>query len=141
MAGAGAAGVTSEASSGPTRLADGLHALTDAHRAYAKAHPVRYLAQSTLPGDESMRLASRRIGEAGYAVLASFGLSDEQLPVATAQLAALVHGFVSLELVQTIDWVTDPDAAFRGLVELFAAGLVNIVSSSNGRTNRKDKRS
>ena len=23
-----------------------------------------------------------------------------------------VHGFVNLELVQTIDWVTDPDAAF-----------------------------
>ena len=120
---------------------EGLHALTDAHRAYAKAHPVRYLAQSTLPGDEAMRHAGRRIGEAGYAVLASFGLTEDQLPVATAQLAALVHGFVSLEIVQTIDWVTDPDAAFHGLVELFASGLVNIVVAGNGAPKRKGKRS
>ena len=102
---------------------DGLHALTDAHRAYAQDHPERYLAQTGLPGDEAMREAGRRLGEAGYAVLASLGIDEDQLPVATAQLAALVHGFVTLELVQTIDWVTDPDAAFHGLVELFAAGL------------------
>jgi AcrR family transcriptional regulator len=104
---------------------DGLHALTDAHRAYAKSHPERYLAQTGLPGDEAMREAGRRLGEAGYAVIASLGLPEDQLPVATAQLAALVHGFVTLELVQTIDWVTDPDAAFHDLVELFAAGLRN----------------
>ena len=102
---------------------DGLHALTNAYRAYAQAHPVRYLAQGTLPGDDAMREAGRRVGEAGYAVLESFGLTPAELPVATAQLASLVHGFVSLELQQTIDWVTDPDAAYHGLVELFAAGL------------------
>jgi AcrR family transcriptional regulator len=102
---------------------EGLHALTDAYRAYAHAHPVRYLAQTGLPGDAAMREAGTRVGEAGYAVLASLGLTADELPVATAQLAAVVHGFVSLELVQTIDWVTDPDAAYQGLVELFAAGV------------------
>ena len=115
---------------------DGLHALTDAYRTYAKDHPVRYLAQSGLPGDEPTRAASRRIGEAGYAVLASFGLDPAELPVATAQLAALLHGFVSLELVQTIDWVTDPDAAFQGLIEIFAAGL---DSGARRQTKRSGK--
>ncbi|MFI5040801.1 MAG: TetR/AcrR family transcriptional regulator [Acidimicrobiales bacterium] len=109
---------------------EGLHALTDAYRAYGQTHPVRYLAQIGLPGDEATREAGRRVGEAGYAVLASLGLTADELPVATAQLAALVHGFVSLELVQTIDWVTDPDAAYHGLVELFAAGLHHRSRSS-----------
>ncbi|MCU1374056.1 MAG: transcriptional regulator [Actinomycetia bacterium] len=104
---------------------EGLHALTDAYRAYAQAHPVRYLAQTGLAGNDAMRAAGTHAGEAGYAVLASFGLAEEELPVATAQLAALVHGFVSLELVQSIDWVTDPDAAYHGLVDLFATGLRN----------------
>jgi len=119
----------------------GLHVLTDAYRAYAKAHPDRYLAQMALPGDEDARLTGRRLGEAGYAVLASLGLPDDELPVATAQLAALVHGFVSLELVQTIDWVTDPDAAFHGLVELFAAGLRNRETVASRGTKRKGTRS
>ena len=102
---------------------DGLHALTDAYRAYAQSHPERYLSQTGLTGDEAMRDAGRRLGEAGYAVLASLGIEEERLPVTTAQLAAVVHGFVSLELEQTIDWITDADAAFHELVELFAAGL------------------
>ena len=107
---------------------EGLHALTNAYRSFAQAHSARYLAQGSLTGDEDTRREGRRVGEAGYAVLASFGLGDEELPVATAQLAALVHGFVSLELVQTIDWVADPDAAFDGLIELFAAGIRHQVA-------------
>jgi AcrR family transcriptional regulator len=117
---------------------DGLHALADAYRSFARDHSARYLAQGTLTGDEDTRREGRRVGEAGYAVLASFGLSDDELPVATAQLAALLHGFVSLELVQTIDWVADPDAAFHGLVELFAAGLRDAVA---GKKKRKGTRS
>jgi hypothetical protein len=31
-------------------------------------------------------------------------------------------------LLQTIDWVADPDAAFHGLVQLFAAGIEQAVS-------------
>jgi AcrR family transcriptional regulator len=115
---------------------DGLHALTDAYRTYATQHPVRYLAQSGLPGDQATRAASRRIGEAGYAVLASFGLDEAELPVATAQLAALLHGFVSLELAQTIDWVTDPNAAFQGLIEIFAAGLGSEASRQAQRQGK-----
>jgi AcrR family transcriptional regulator len=107
---------------------DGLHALTGAYRDFAREHSERYLAQGTLTGDEDSRREGRRVGEAGYAVLSSFGLSEDELPVATAQLAALVHGFVSLELVQTIDWVADPDAAFHGLIEIFAAGIRDQVA-------------
>jgi AcrR family transcriptional regulator len=117
---------------------EGLHALTDAYRSFAREHSARYLAQGTLTGDEDTRREGRRVGEAGYAVLASFGLTDGELPVATAQLAALVHGFVSLELVQTIDWVADPDAAFHGLIELFAAGIRNQVA---GKKKRKGTQS
>jgi AcrR family transcriptional regulator len=120
---------------------DGLHALTEAFRSYAKANPVRYLAQTSLPGDDAMRAAGHRLGEAGYAVLASVGLADDELPVATAQLAALCHGFVSLELVQTIDWVKDPDAAYYELVELFAAGLGKGAAAPAPSPKRKGKRS
>jgi len=111
---------------------EGLHALTDAYRDYARAHPVRYLAQALLPGDAASREAGRRVGEAAYAVLASLGLSADELPVATAQLAALVHGFVTLELQQTIDWMIDPDAAYHGLVELFAEGLRHRLLAADG---------
>ncbi len=116
---------------------DGLHALTGAYRDFAREHSERYLAQGTLTGDEDSRREGRRVGEAGYAVLSSFGLSDEELPVSTAQLAALVHGFVSLELVQTIDWVADPDAAFHGLVEIFAAGLRDQVAARKPATRAR----
>jgi AcrR family transcriptional regulator len=123
---------------------EGLRALCIAYRAYAQKHPERYLAQMRLPGDETTRAAGRRLGEAGYAVLASFGLSDEELPVATAQLAALLHGFTSLELAQTIDWVTDADAAFDSLIDLFAAGLMRSGSgepAQKSTTRRKERRS
>ena len=123
---------------------EGLHALTGAYRDFARAHSARYLAQGTLTGDEDSRREGRRVGEAGYAVLSSFGLSEDELPVATAQLAALVHGFVSLELVQTIDWVADPDAAFHGLVEIFAAGIRDQVAAAklaSGKNSRKGRRS
>ena len=126
---------------------DGLRALCNAYRAYAQKHPERYLAQMRLPGDEAARAAGRRLGEAGYAVLASFGLSEDELPVATAQLAALLHGFASLEIAQTIDWVTDADAAFDSLVDLFASGLVRndsgqpVQSRQQPTTRRKERRS
>jgi AcrR family transcriptional regulator len=120
---------------------EGLHALTDAYRAYAKAHPVRYLAGTGVHGDESMRLEGRRVGEAGYAVMMSFGLTEDELPIATAQLAALVHGFISLELLQTIDWVADSDAAFHGLVELFAAGIERSTATKPRAMAGKGKRS
>jgi AcrR family transcriptional regulator len=123
---------------------DGLRALCNAYRAYAQKHPERYLAQMRLPGDETTRAAGRRLGEAGYAVLASFGLSEDELPVATAQLAALLHGFTSLELAQTIDWVTDADAAFESLIDLFAAGLVRNGPEKAGAKStarRKERRS
>jgi AcrR family transcriptional regulator len=115
---------------------DGLHALTDAYRTFAREHSARYLAQGTLPGDEDTRREGRRVGEAGYAVLSSFGLTEDELPVATAQLAALVHGFVSLELVQTIDWVADPDAAYDGLIEIFAAGIRDQVAAKKLATSK-----
>ena len=116
---------------------DGLHALTGAYRDFAHEHSERYLAQGTLTGDEDSRREGRRVGEAGYAVLSSFGLGEDELPVATAQLAALVHGFVSLELVQTIDWVADPDAAFHGLIELFAAGIRDQVAATKAATRKR----
>ena len=120
---------------------EGLHALAAAYRGFAKANPVRYLGQLNLAGDEEIRAAGVRLGEAAYAVLASFGLSPAELPVATAQLTAIVHGFVNLELVQTIDWVTDPDAAFHGLVEIFATGLNNAPARVTRAKKPKGKRS
>jgi AcrR family transcriptional regulator len=120
---------------------EGLHALAAGYRDYAKANPVRYLGQLNLAGDEEIRAAGRRLGEAAYAVLASFGLSAAELPVATAQLTAIVHGFVGLELVQTIDWVTDPDAAFHGLVDIYAAGLSKTPAGATRAKKSKGKRS
>jgi AcrR family transcriptional regulator len=43
---------------------DGLHALTDAYRDFAREHSERYLAQGTLTGDEDSRREGRRVGEA-----------------------------------------------------------------------------
>jgi len=102
---------------------DALRALATAYRSYAHAHPARYLAQTRMAADETVHEAGRRAGEAGHAVFRSYGLDEDELHVATAQLWALVHGFISLELVAAVGWLDDPDAAFLGLVDLFAAGL------------------
>jgi AcrR family transcriptional regulator len=118
---------------------EGLHALAGAYRGYAKANPVRYLGQINLAGDDEIRAAGRRLGEAAYAVLGSFGLDPDELPVATAQLTAIVHGFVNLELVQTIDWVTDPDAAFSGLIDIFATGLARAEAAPRHPPTSKSK--
>ena len=104
---------------------DGLRALADAYREYAHRHPERYLAHTRRAGNEELREAGRRAGEAAHAVLRSFGLAEADIPVATAQLAAMIHGFVSLELVHTIDWVPDPGRAYIGMIDTFAAGLRN----------------
>jgi AcrR family transcriptional regulator len=102
---------------------DAVRAVALAYRVYAHAHPARYLAQTRLAFDESVREASGRAGDAVQAALRSYGLSDEELAVGSAQLWALVHGFTSLELVGGIEWLDDPDQAFVDLVDLFTRGL------------------
>jgi AcrR family transcriptional regulator len=104
---------------------DAIRAVATEYRAYAHAHPARYLAQTRMAPDEAVREAAARAGEAIFAALRSYGLSNDEMDIACAQLWALVHGFVSLELIGVIDWLDDPDIAFVRLVDRFASGLSN----------------
>jgi AcrR family transcriptional regulator len=105
--------------------ADAVRAVAVEYRAYAHQHPARYVAQTKLMPDDAVRAAAARSSEAVDAALRSYGLRDDELGVAAAQLWALVHGFTSLELVGAMAWLDDRESAFIGLIDMFEAGLRN----------------
>jgi AcrR family transcriptional regulator len=77
-----------------------LHAQCDAWRAFAKAHPNRYLAMTQAPVDADVFLESSAGADvATRAALRAFGLDRDDEESAQFGLFATVHGFVSLEIV------------------------------------------
>jgi AcrR family transcriptional regulator len=78
---------------------DALRAQCDAWRAFAKAHPKRYLAMTQAPVDADIFLESSAGADvASRAALRAFNLSREEEESAQFGLFATVHGFVSLEI-------------------------------------------
>jgi AcrR family transcriptional regulator len=107
---------------------DGLRALARAYRRFAHEHAG--LFRAPLPFDHAeVRAQFARAGEAAHAVLRSFGLDDEQIVIATAQLAAVFHGFVVIELANGLEWV-DAERAFDGLIDLFADAMNRLAAKA-----------
>lgn len=78
---------------------DALRTQCDAWRAFAKAHPNRYLAMTQAPVDPTVLLeASAGADVATRAALRAFDLDPEEETSAQFGLFATVHGFVSLEV-------------------------------------------
>lgn len=105
---------------------DALHAVAQAYRTYARAHPGRYAATVRAPaeGDEEHEAASAGVLDVVFAVLAGFGLSGEDAIDATRALRATLHGFVALEAGGGFGLPQDVDRSFDRMVSGFERALV-----------------
>jgi AcrR family transcriptional regulator len=107
--------------------ADALRALCDAFRAFALAHPNRYLAMTQAPVDPVVFAeASAGADRAVRAALRGLGLSEADELSAEFGLFATAHGFVSLEIVGVFTSVADPggaDALYHEAIDRVVAAL------------------
>ncbi|MFD2793355.1 TetR/AcrR family transcriptional regulator [Promicromonospora vindobonensis] len=113
--------------------ADALHALADAWRRYAHAHPGRYAAtQIGADPDDPAAALHRAAGEESVrtvvSVLHGFGLPDERVIDAVRAVRAGVHGFVTLELGAGFRMREDVDQSFTVLVDMLVAGVAALAS-------------
>lgn len=100
-------------------------AVAQAYRAYVLAHPGRYAATVPAPdpADAELIALSRGPVEVVAAVLAPYGLADDDAVHAVRGLRSLAHGFASIEAAGGFGLALDRDESFRRLVAAYVAGL------------------
>ena len=107
--------------------ADGIIAVSDAYRRFAKLRPGLY--RSTLrapkPTDVELIAASSEVLEVMRAVLAPLQLGEDELIHAVRTLRSLMHGFVSLEAVHGFGLRQDIDESFRFMLVAFIRAFVS----------------
>ena len=105
--------------------AEGIGAIADAYRAYAKEHPGLYAAslRAPEPGDVALIAADEQILAILRAVLAPYHLLGDALTHAARALRSLAHGFVSLELAGGFGMPTDLDASYRAAIHMLLTSL------------------
>ena len=105
--------------------AEAIIALADAFRSYARQTPGRYTLtqQAPEPGDRELQLVAQQVIDVVQAILAPYGLSDEEAIHAIRGLRSIVHGFVALEVSGGFGLPVDLDASFHWLINVFVAGL------------------
>jgi AcrR family transcriptional regulator len=111
--------------------AEAIFALADAYRAYTRETPGRYALtlQAPDPADQELAAIAQQIMEVLRAVLAPYGLSEEEAIHAIRGLRSIVHGFSSLEVAGGFSMPIDLDASFHWLITLFLAGLHRSTGS------------
>ncbi|MEO7001027.1 MAG: WHG domain-containing protein [Ktedonobacterales bacterium] len=105
--------------------AEGVFALANAYRAYAKEHPGLYAASLRVPEPDNTDLiaADEEILGILRAVLAPYHLQGDALTHAARALRSLAHGFVSLELAGGFGMPTDLDASYRASIRMLLTSL------------------
>src|SRR5712692_6297398 len=105
--------------------AEAIFALANAYWAYAGEAPGRYALtlQAPDPADQEVQAIAQQIVDVIRAVLAPYGLSEEDAIHAIRGLRSLVHGFISLEMAGGFGMPIDQDASFHWLINLYIAGL------------------
>jgi AcrR family transcriptional regulator len=108
--------------------ADGLRAIAQAYREHIKESHGVYMATLRVSGNQDeaspeLEAAEGRVLSVVLAVVASFGLSEEDGLHAVRGLRSVVHGFASLEVAGGFGLPLDLDESFRRLVEMFIHGL------------------
>lgn len=103
-------------------------AVARAYRAYVLAHPGRYAAtvRAPDPADVELQALSRELVGVVAAVLAPYGLTDDNAIHAVRGLRSLCHGFASLEAAGGFGLALDRDESFRRLVAAYCAGLIAV---------------
>jgi AcrR family transcriptional regulator len=123
------AGVLQAAAAGRAG-SDALHAVADAYRAYAHAHPGIYAAMQRAPatepdGDDDGEYvaAAADVVNVLVAVLRGYELRDDDAIHAVRMVRAALHGFVSLEREGGFAMPIDIDESYRRLVRTLDRGL------------------
>ena len=110
-------------------------ALANAYRTYAREAPGRYaLTLAPDPRDQEVRAVAQQTVDVVRAVLAPYGLSEEEAIHAIRSLRSIVHGFISLEVFGGFGMPVDLDASFQWHVNLFVAGLEQKAHSRSTST-------
>lgn len=110
---------------------EGIFAVADAYRRFAKEHPGLYTAslRAAAPGDSELIAPADETMAVIRAVLAPYHLSDENFIHAARALRSLAHGFVSLELAGGFGIPVDIDTSYHTIVRMFAASLRDAAST------------
>lgn len=104
---------------------EGIFAVADAYRRFAKEHPGIYAAslRAAAPGDSELIAAADEALSVIRAVLAPYHLTEENFIHAARALRSLAHGFVSLELVGGFGIPIDIDTSYHVMVRMFVTSL------------------
>jgi AcrR family transcriptional regulator len=99
--------------------------VADAYRAFALAHPGIYAAtQRAAPADEPDLVAAQtEMVEIMIAVLAPYGLNEQDSLHAIRALRSAMHGFIDLETSGGFGMPLDRQVSFRRLIQLVIEGL------------------
>ncbi len=131
LAGRGARELTAALQAAATGRArsDALHAVADAYRAYALAHPGVYAAMQRAPAadselDSELARAAAELVQVVASVLRGYELHDEDAIHAVRMVRAALHGFVSLEREGGFAMPVDVEESYRRLVATLDRGLL-----------------
>jgi AcrR family transcriptional regulator len=108
---------------------DALHAVADAYRAYAHAHPGTYAATQRAPGTEpdaangEYATAAAELVGVLVAMLRGYELHDDDAIHGVRMVRAALHGFVSLEREGGFAMPIDLEESYRWLVRTLDHGL------------------
>jgi hypothetical protein len=98
---------------------DALHAVANAYRAHAKAHPGRAAAavRAPHPGDAEHLAAGQAAAAALAAVLDGYDITSANTIDAIRSLRAVMHGFVTLEAAGGFGLPRSVDATYTRLID------------------------
>jgi hypothetical protein len=104
---------------------EGVRAIGEAYRAFARAHPGLYAAlqRAPAPDDAALITASEDVLAILRAALAPWGLDEAAQVHAMRTLRSLTHGFVSLEAAGGFGKPYDLEESYEYALALFIAGL------------------
>ena len=110
--------------------ASALRSLFEAFRVFASEHPGLLEAGMRPPGDDPDLIAANdRIATIFYAVLASFGVHDEDAVHHYRAMWTSLYGFVSARSAGLMSLPVDPDTSYEHLLHIFTTDLQNHMKS------------
>jgi AcrR family transcriptional regulator len=118
---------------------DALQSLSEAYRRYAHDHPGLYastLRAAPYSEDRERVVVADSVLNTVFAVLAGYGLEDEDAVHAARALRSVLHGFVSLDAAGGFGMPVDLDESFRRMIAALAEGLERPARSAGRRAAR-----
>lgn len=99
--------------------------LADSFRLFVTEHPTVYslTVESDVADSEEIKVAAGEILDVIYAVLRSYGLSEDNLVHATRYLRSVIHGFVSLERSGGFGLEVSTDESFNLIKEVIVSNM------------------